>query len=103
MQDAATADRPFFATFNFINFHHAKGLAGSGGIGLLDAKSRDRFHYPLNVTVALNQSDHSANIVIERQAKYCSLANATRLGGTFLDTLSGMVAEIEAAAMRRAH
>lgn len=72
----------FQATFNFVNFHNSFTLPP--GLDLAAAWWHDRFHYPLNLLVALDRS-HGA---VRLQAEY--------VGGRFADdAVEAMLSGIE--------
>ena len=54
------ADELFFATFNFIDFHNAVRPDESSGLRVLAARAHDRFHWPLNMRVAVSRSETKA-------------------------------------------
>jgi hypothetical protein len=56
---------PFFACFNFIHFHHARGFSQSSGLQVLGVEGYDRFHYPLQCTVALDADSLAVRIATE--------------------------------------
>jgi aryl carrier-like protein len=78
----------FFATFNFVNFHHAKRLSQSTPIKVLRTIAHDKFHYPLNFAVAMAQHDASASITIEYDHTRFALSEIEQLGKTYNEILT---------------
>ncbi|HVQ09451.1 MAG TPA: amino acid adenylation domain-containing protein [Allosphingosinicella sp.] len=77
----------FFATFNFLNFHHAFRGATSGAMELISYDAYDKLHYPLNLTVSLNRPNDEIVATIHFDRKYFSEALIDTLMKRYLDLL----------------
>jgi hypothetical protein len=60
-------ERPaIHASFNFIHFHHAQRAGvDDGGLAVTRGGGHDKFHYPINLAVAIDPHDGAASLVIE--------------------------------------
>ena len=60
----------FFATLNFLHFHNARNGFGNSSMRQLDAGSHDKFHFPLNYTIALDPDSGHALLRVEYDKSY---------------------------------
>ena len=59
------ASELFFATFNFLHFHHSKESTFQGRLKMRRYPGHDKFHYPLNYVVPVHPFDGSARMRVE--------------------------------------
>ncbi|HEX8273037.1 MAG TPA: amino acid adenylation domain-containing protein [Longimicrobiaceae bacterium] len=67
---------PFFATFNFLHFHHLALPAGERGLRVETVESLDRFHLPLNLAVSIAPRGDGATLRVECDERYFTQAEA---------------------------
>jgi aryl carrier-like protein len=84
----------FFATFNFVNFHHSNRLTTQPEIKVLGVRSRDKFHYPLNCAVALSQATDSASVTFEYDHEFFPQSAIEHEGREYLRLLEAALSEI---------
>jgi len=60
----------FFATLNFLHFHNARNGFDNSGMKQLGAGSHDKFHFPLNLAVAVNPDNAQATLRVEYDQSY---------------------------------
>ncbi|WP_414587305.1 amino acid adenylation domain-containing protein [Scytonema sp. PCC 10023] len=62
----------FFATFNFMSFHNAKGLFEQTDLKVNGRRSHDKFNFPLNFAVSMKPSSEDVSIRVEYDQMYFS-------------------------------
>ena len=60
----------FFATLNFLHFHNARDGFDNTGMKQLGAGSHDKFHFPLNLAVAVNPENAQTTLRVEYDDAY---------------------------------
>ena len=80
-------DSLFFATYNFVNFHNSARLNGHGGLRLRRATGHDRFHYPLNYSVAVDRDPDSVYIHAEYDGRHFTAHDVQKMSAGLADIL----------------
>jgi amino acid adenylation domain-containing protein len=62
----------FFATFNFLHFHHVRGVPAGSGLTILGSRGHDKFHFPLNYIVSVNPFNQELGLRVEYDRNYFS-------------------------------
>ena len=60
----------FFATFNFLHFHHMKNIPVEHGLRVLGMRSHDKFHFPLNYIVSVDPFNGNIGFRVEYDKSY---------------------------------
>ncbi|MGK7876653.1 MAG: amino acid adenylation domain-containing protein [Xenococcaceae cyanobacterium] len=82
----------FWATFNFIQFHHAKTLISKHNLKLIDFKGHDRYHFPLNLTIVSSPFDErEVNTSIEYDRLYFTDVDIQLMLNSYIDLLNKLL------------
>ncbi|UJB30475.1 hypothetical protein [Chromobacterium sp. Beijing] len=88
--DARSPGREFLYTFNFTNFR----ARDSKTADLRDWDGVDRFHYPVNIAVHLDEGSDIAEFRLSGDPAYCGEAAADALFQAFEEALGVAVGEL---------
>jgi amino acid adenylation domain-containing protein/FkbM family methyltransferase len=77
----------FFATFNFLHFHHMKDIPVEHGLRVLGMKSHDKFHFPLNYIVSVDPFNGNIGFRVEYDRSYFSRESIRSLTGQYVELL----------------
>jgi hypothetical protein len=64
------SDCPFFATFNFVDFHNAPRARSADGVRLLRYRGHDRFHFPLNYFFSVNRLSGAIDMTVQYREEF---------------------------------
>lgn len=77
----------FFATFNFLHFHHMKNIPVQHGLRILGMRSHDKFHFPLNYIVSVDPFDGNIGLRVEYDQSYFSRESIRSLTEQYIELL----------------
>jgi amino acid adenylation domain-containing protein/FkbM family methyltransferase len=77
----------FFATFNFLHFHHMKNIPVEHGLRVLGMKSHDKFHFPLNYIVSVDPFNGNIGFRVEYDKSYFSHESIRSLTEQYVELL----------------
>ncbi len=79
----------FSATFNFLHFHNASGDKFDGDFRLLGQRQHDKFHFPLNLVVAVDPSGGGVGLRVEYDGRYFDGETVRAMAGDYVSLLGG--------------
>ncbi|MET0397983.1 MAG: amino acid adenylation domain-containing protein [Longimicrobiaceae bacterium] len=84
---------PFFATFNFLHFHHLALPAGERGLRVETVETLDRFHLPLSLAVGIAPQGDSAALRVEFDDRWFTPADAAAALDDYARRLARLTAD----------
>ncbi len=84
---------PFFATFNFLHFHHLALPAGERGLRVETVETLDRFHLPLSLAVGIAPRGDGAALRVEFDDRWFTPGNAAAALDDYARRLTRLAAD----------